>query len=79
MLLPGYACFVELKRPGCKPEPGQERELQRLRTAGLNTRWFASKLDIDAWIARLELLRDDARWQAPVLEEVDCDERGRSL
>lgn len=32
---PGRGFFVEFKRPGEKPRPGQEREIARMRAAGL--------------------------------------------
>lgn len=42
ILLPGKAIFVETKAPGGKPRPEQEREITRMRQAGLDVRVVAS-------------------------------------
>lgn len=48
ILLPGQHCFVECKRPGEKPRPGQEREHARLRAAGIEVHTVSTTEEIDA-------------------------------
>ena len=48
ILLPGRSFMVEVKRPGEKPRPGQEREHERLRTAGITVHVVSTIADIDA-------------------------------
>lgn len=49
-LLPGWSCFVELKRPGKLPEGHQLREHKRMRDAGLNVEVIDSRGAVDAFI-----------------------------
>ena len=51
----GHDCrvdFVELKAPGKKPDPHQEREHQRLRELGANVHVIDSKEAVDAYVKR---------------------------
>lgn len=43
--------FVELKAPGKKPDPHQEREHERLRALGCNVHVIDSKEAVDRYIA----------------------------
>lgn len=43
--------FVELKAPGQKPDPHQEREHERLRALGANVYLIDSKEAVDRYIA----------------------------
>ena len=53
-LLPGgKAVFVELKRPGKKPRPEQERALARLRNLGFGAYWVDTKDAADKLIGQL--------------------------
>lgn len=53
-LLPGArAVFVELKRPGLKPEPEQERSLNRKRKLGFEAHYADTKDKVDALILYL--------------------------
>lgn len=54
VLLPNFACFVELKRPGKKPTKRQATELWVLETAGLNTAAIDDFLDVDELVKRAE-------------------------
>lgn len=47
MLLPGWGCFVEIKRPGKKPTEAQYREMARLRAAGLHVEWVSTYEEVD--------------------------------
>lgn len=51
VVLPGELLFVELKAPGCKPNPGQLREHQRLRDLGQRVEVIDSKEGVDALLA----------------------------
>lgn len=44
--------FVELKAPGQKPDPHQEREHERLRALGCNVFVIDSKEAVDRYIAK---------------------------
>lgn len=46
-----YIDFVELKAPGKKPDPHQEREHERLRALGANVFTLDSKEAVDRYIA----------------------------
>lgn len=49
----GFPCevhFIELKAPGKKPDPHQEREHQRLRDLGAHIFVIDSKTAVDAYI-----------------------------
>ena len=48
ILLPGRSFYVEAKRPGEKPRPGQEREHERLRAAGITVHVVSTFAEIDA-------------------------------
>jgi len=48
LLLQGQHMLVECKRPGEKPRPGQEREHERLRAAGLQVHVVSTFEEIDA-------------------------------
>lgn len=51
VLLPGgYAKFVELKAPGKKASPAQERELEKLKALGFEALVIDSKEAVDAWV-----------------------------
>lgn len=50
VLLPGRHVFVEEKRPGEVPRPGQVREHYRLIRAGCPVRVVSSLEDIEAWL-----------------------------
>ncbi len=47
ILLPGKHLFVECKRPGEKPRPGQEREIERLRDAGFTVLVISTTDEVD--------------------------------
>lgn len=47
----GRIDFVELKAPGKKPDPHQEREHERLRALGCNVHVIDSKEAVDRYIA----------------------------
>lgn len=49
VLLPGRHVFVEEKRPGEKPRPGQAREIERMCAAGCNVLVMDSLEAIDFW------------------------------
>lgn len=42
--------WVELKRPGAKPEPHQEREHERMRSLGQTVLVIDSKEAVDRWL-----------------------------
>lgn len=44
--------FVEIKAPGCRPEPHQEREIKRLKTAGVPVYVIDSLEAVDDFIRR---------------------------
>ena len=48
ILLPGRSFYAEVKRPGEKPRPGQAREHDRLRAAGITVHVVSTKEEIDA-------------------------------
>lgn len=48
ILLPGRHLMVECKKPGEKPRPGQEREHERLRAAGIQVYVVSTFQEIDA-------------------------------
>lgn len=48
ILLPGRHLFVECKRSGEKPRPGQTREHERLRAAGCEVHTVSTTAEIDA-------------------------------
>ena len=48
ILLPGRHLLVECKRPGKKATPGQAREHDRLRKAGLEVHVVSTEAEIDA-------------------------------
>ena len=48
---PAIIDFVELKAPGQKPDPHQEREHERLRALGCNVHVIDSKEAVDRYIA----------------------------
>lgn len=48
ILLPGRSFMVEAKRPGEKPRPGQEREHERLRAAGITVHVVSTLAEVDA-------------------------------
>lgn len=52
VLMDGFACFVELKRPGKQPTVGQWSELACLAAAGLNTVFINDFLGVDQLIER---------------------------
>lgn len=54
VLLPGWAPFAELKRPGELPTPAQVREHQRMRRSGLHVEIITSCAAVDALIADWE-------------------------
>jgi hypothetical protein len=47
ILLPGRSFYVECKRPGEKPRPGQAREHDRLRASGITVHVFSTPAEID--------------------------------
>ena len=47
VLLPGAAAFVECKAPGRKPSRIQEREIERLKAAGLDAYVVDNELTVD--------------------------------
>jgi hypothetical protein len=47
ILLRGRSFYVECKRPGEKPRPGQEREHARLRAAGIQVHVVSTFAEID--------------------------------
>lgn len=48
ILLQGRHMLVEVKRPGEKPRPGQEREHERLRAAGFEVHVVSTTAEVDA-------------------------------
>ena len=52
LLLQGQHMLVECKRPGEKPRPGQEREHERLRAAGLQVHVVSTFEEIDALLPK---------------------------
>jgi hypothetical protein len=55
-LLPGgRAIFIELKRPGKKLRPEQERSLQRKRDLGFEAYWAPTKGLVDEIISEIKL------------------------
>lgn len=53
ILAPGVAYFVEVKAPGKKLRPEQERELKLLRDAGLRAYWVATTGGVEMLLAML--------------------------
>ena len=54
ILLPkGRVIFLELKRPGATPRPGQIREHNRLRSLGFEVQVVDSKESVDSFIATI--------------------------
>ena len=49
VLLPGYHCVVELKRPGETPRRMQSREHERLRIAGFEVFVITTLDQVDEW------------------------------
>ena len=43
--------FVEVKKPGEAPRPGQVREMARLSALKCDVTWVSSKAEIDQWLA----------------------------
>lgn len=58
VLLPGWAFFVEEKRPGESPTPAQLRERDRLQACGLSAYWVSRPEHIDCV---LDYYRDTAK------------------
>lgn len=50
----GKAIFVELKRPGEKPRPGQIREMNRLMALGFDVWVIESKPEVDIFVKWLK-------------------------
>lgn len=50
---PSRCCWVEVKRPGAKPRPGQQREHERMRSFGEDVIVIASMDEVDAFIRGL--------------------------
>lgn len=46
----GWVDFVELKRPGAKPRPGQRREHARLRALGFDVFVIDTKEGVDRYV-----------------------------
>lgn len=55
ILAPGVAYFVEVKAPGMKPRPEQEREMKVLTAAALNVIWLSSQKEVDYFLTGLEM------------------------
>lgn len=51
---PKRCCWVEVKRPGQKPRPGQQREHERMRLLGEDVVVIASLEEVDAFIEGLK-------------------------
>lgn len=51
--------FVELKRPGAKPRPGQARKLKRLNEWGCTALYLDTKELIDAYVEAWSEFRRD--------------------
>lgn len=49
VLLPGYHCVAELKRPGKDARINQAREHDRLRAAGFDVLVIATLDEVDEW------------------------------
>lgn len=47
ILLPGRHLWVECKKPGEKPRPGQVREHERLRVAGIHIHVVSTYEEVD--------------------------------
>jgi len=55
ILLPGgQVRFVEVKRPGQVPRPGQMRILARLQALGFQADWVASAAEVDRVLTELQ-------------------------
>ena len=46
----GKLMFIELKRPGKEPTPLQQRELQRIREAGVHAYWSSNIDNLRDWV-----------------------------
>lgn len=57
VLLPGIAAFVECKAPGKKPTKVQEREIAKLKEAGLEVYVVDSELSVDQVLTWLTFVR----------------------
>jgi len=57
VLLPGYHCLVELKRPGEPARVSQTREHDRLRAAGFDVFVIATLDEVDEWYYRQRIRR----------------------
>lgn len=55
VLLPGRCLWVEVKRPGAKPDPRQQREFTRLREYGLIVVVVDSLEAVDAVVGRADV------------------------
>lgn len=56
VLLPGWHCVVELKRPGGPPPRiNQAREHAKLRAAGFAVYVLSTIEEVDAWAARVHV------------------------
>lgn len=54
----GIDYLVEVKRPGKEPEPAQEREHTRLRSAGCRVRTVSTFLEVDKFIQEAIAMED---------------------
>lgn len=50
VMFPGRFCFVETKRPGAVARPGQAREHERMRAAGMEVFVLDSLAAVDRWV-----------------------------
>lgn len=50
---PARCCWVEVKRPGEKPRPGQQREHDRMRALGEDVVVVSTLEEVDAFVAGL--------------------------
>lgn len=51
---PSRCCWVEVKRPGAKPRPGQVREHERMRALGEDVVVLSDHDEVDEFVAGLK-------------------------
>lgn len=61
ILAPGYHCFIEVKAPGMKPRPLQEKEHERLRRSGFNVFVVDSELAVRSIVGYIASVVEHSR------------------